>query len=306
MNIQQLLLYLYPRAWRARYEEEFLALLELRSLSLSDTSDIIFGAIDAHLHPHLGTVGMPLYERILHMVRTLRQSLISVFCAYSGFILAGIAFQKLTEYNDFAEAAQAHSVVGISFNLVVIGSVVALLATLVGGLPLAAAVAKDALIRKRYGLLFLLGTPILALAVFIGTTLLLEAWMPIGSSTSQTLLSRGIFIAVFLGAAVVSTGTVCFAVVRSEISAQLLRFAVLPSLLTTLSMAVMLVATLIWGLALRSSIPQLFNSNEGMFGTSTSDSWLRIVIVMAIATVLAGVSLVRSLSARSALHRTSA
>ena len=231
------------------------------------------------------------------MLFALRHSLLAIFCAYSGFIVAGMAFQKLTEDRTFVQAAQAHSSVGLSFSLVVIGAVAALLAVLVGGLPLVAAVVKDALIRKRYSLLILLATPILALAGFSGTILLLETLAP----TVHSHLFRGIFITAFLGAAAVSTATICCAVARSEISARLLRFAVLPSLLATFAMILMLVATLVWGLSLRSDAAQLFNSNLGMFGTSTSDTWLRIVLVMAGATGLAVFSLMRGIAARSAL-----
>jgi hypothetical protein len=44
---------LYPRAWRDRYEAEFLALLAERRPSARDTLDTVGGAIDAHLHPQL-------------------------------------------------------------------------------------------------------------------------------------------------------------------------------------------------------------------------------------------------------------
>ncbi len=300
MNIHQLLLRLYPYAWRARYEEEVLAVLASRPLSLREAIDVLRGAVDAHLHPYLGTADLSLAQKRILLLSSLRRSLLTMFCTYSAFIVAGIAFQKLTEDHDFVEAAQAHSLVGLSLDLVVIGAIVALLAVLTGGLPIVAAVVKDAFTRKRYGLLFLLVTPAIALTVFISTTLLLEALAPVGTS----LLYRGIFLAVFLSAAVASTGAVCWVVARSEISARLLRFAVLPSLLMTLAMLVMLIATLIWGLSLHSSVPQLFQSNEGMFGTSTSGSWLRIVLTMAVATGLAAFSLMQGFSVRSALRPT--
>jgi hypothetical protein len=46
-----LLLRLYPAAWRARYEDEFRAVLEERPLSPFDVLDILLGAIDARLRP---------------------------------------------------------------------------------------------------------------------------------------------------------------------------------------------------------------------------------------------------------------
>jgi len=47
----KLLLRLFPAAWRARYEDEFLALLEERPLSPFDVVDIALGALDARLRP---------------------------------------------------------------------------------------------------------------------------------------------------------------------------------------------------------------------------------------------------------------
>jgi hypothetical protein len=44
---------LYPRAWRDRYEEEFLALLEARPPTLIDRFDIVRGAMDARVHPQV-------------------------------------------------------------------------------------------------------------------------------------------------------------------------------------------------------------------------------------------------------------
>lgn len=47
------LLWLYPRRWRRRYGDEFLAVLEERGLSLLVLLDIVRGALDARLHPQL-------------------------------------------------------------------------------------------------------------------------------------------------------------------------------------------------------------------------------------------------------------
>jgi hypothetical protein len=44
---------LYPRAWRERYEAEFLVLLAEHPPGPRETVDIVRGAIDARLHPHL-------------------------------------------------------------------------------------------------------------------------------------------------------------------------------------------------------------------------------------------------------------
>lgn len=45
-----LLLRVYPAGWRARYGDEFAAVLEERPLGPFDVADVLLGALDAHLH----------------------------------------------------------------------------------------------------------------------------------------------------------------------------------------------------------------------------------------------------------------
>ena len=53
------LLWLYPRRWRRRYSDEFLAVLEERGFSLMVVLDVLRGALDAWLHPQLVAVPAP-------------------------------------------------------------------------------------------------------------------------------------------------------------------------------------------------------------------------------------------------------
>jgi hypothetical protein len=53
------LIALYPRAWRDRFEDEFLAPLQERSPEPLDRLDIVRGAIDARLHPELSGAPQP-------------------------------------------------------------------------------------------------------------------------------------------------------------------------------------------------------------------------------------------------------
>lgn len=47
------LIRLYPKAWRLRYGEEMVDLMEARNLGAAGTIDVIRGALDAHRHPEL-------------------------------------------------------------------------------------------------------------------------------------------------------------------------------------------------------------------------------------------------------------
>jgi hypothetical protein len=305
MKMAKYLLYLYPRGWRRRYEDELLALLEEDPCSLNDCLDLLLGALDAHLHPQLSVNGLPRLERVRQMLTTLRHSLLLIFCAYLGFILAGAAFAKLTEDASFQVAIQGHGVLMVSFNLTGLGALVTLLAVLAGGLPVALAIIRSAWTRRRYGPVLLLSVPLLAAGVFVGNTLLLERLDCPPAHLApfwHIFFTHGLFIGVFLACALVSAWALCSAVEGSEIPEHLLSFALLPSLLTTLAMLLVLASTLVWGLGLAKSVPQLFASNAGIFGTSTAASWLRIVIAMALATLLAVCGLVRGHSAHSALR----
>jgi hypothetical protein len=55
---------LYPRAWRDRYEDEFMALLAERPLSAGDIVDTLRGAVDAHLHPQATNEPQPWTHRL--------------------------------------------------------------------------------------------------------------------------------------------------------------------------------------------------------------------------------------------------
>ncbi len=45
------ILRLYPQAWRERYEEEMMALLEMHNVTLATQFDLLLGALDARLNP---------------------------------------------------------------------------------------------------------------------------------------------------------------------------------------------------------------------------------------------------------------
>lgn len=58
------LIYLYPRAWRQRYGDEFGAVLEQQRLTAADVMDIARGALDAHWTSLLAT---PKHLLVNHM-----------------------------------------------------------------------------------------------------------------------------------------------------------------------------------------------------------------------------------------------
>ncbi len=291
------LLALYPAAWRERYAEEFLALLEDYPLSLLGVLDVLLGALDAHLHADA------MFGRMIAMLERLRATAITVFCAYIAFVVAGLAYAKLTE--DTLSQFNAYQALALTFHTIQAGSVIALLAVLAGGLPIALAAVRQAMARRRWRPLLLFAVPPVSLAVWLGYTLVLvDVVAPTTDLSIHTMPGRiaGLaWIALFQLAAVASTAAVVVAVRQSDISPQLYQFAArIPAVITTLAMAVMCLATIAWGLALRANLPQIFNGDQGFFwlGSKTAVSWLVIVVVMALATAIAAAATLRGLSAR--------
>jgi len=92
--LQTWLTRLYPRGWRARYADEFNALLEQCLNTPLDILDVILGALDAHLRL---LSGEDLNWRIMNMLNKIRTSLLIVFAAYIGFVVAGFALVGLAD-----------------------------------------------------------------------------------------------------------------------------------------------------------------------------------------------------------------
>jgi hypothetical protein len=109
---------LYPRAWRDRYEDEVLALLEERGGTVSTLVDLLFGALDAHLDPvHLADHGSP-GARLMYQ---LRSSSRLAFWAFPLFIFlyfviivdeVDIAWDTLRDTNPIAGAASWAMMIG--------------------------------------------------------------------------------------------------------------------------------------------------------------------------------------------------
>ncbi len=311
MNITSLLLRLYPRDWRARYGDEFRALLEARPLTLTDALDVALNALDAHLNPALAGSSTSLSERMLKMMQRLRSAEITIFAAWIAFVVAGLHFYGLMDDSMYV-ASTSSRVPGLgvffepnmgnprvlAWNALAAGSGIALLAILAGGLPLAyAAWRRSPQVRR----LFLVPVAaFVAIALPPGIAIAFNraggSHGPIGIATNLTLsLSYSLL---FIVAAVASTWAVARAISQSEVNERVLRFAYLPAVVATLAMALMLGATVAWGIFAHSQYPQFFDSSNFLATYPTLASWSVIVTVMAIATAVAAVGCIRGMAAR--------
>jgi hypothetical protein len=111
--VRRLLLALFPASWRARYGEEFQALLEERPLGPFDVADVLLAAVDAHLHLR----GLAAADHAKGFVMTLR---IGGFAAVLGGLLwaAGLIWSSVDGSDD----------PGLGIWVFIVGSVLLLLA----------------------------------------------------------------------------------------------------------------------------------------------------------------------------------
>jgi hypothetical protein len=294
---------LYPRAWRERYEEEFVAMLEQGPVTIKDLFDVVFGAVDAWLRPQV------VYEGRLVMVSRMRGSVLAVLWAWVGLVVAGVGFRKMTEYDDFVRAARDSALVGVAFDTVVVGAVVALAAVAVGGAPVAFAALRKALAERRKDVL-LLCMPLIFGAGFVGYILVLMKviYPALGRVAVHGTVNVALFLSLvgaFSLAALASAWAVTAAVRRVEVGGRTLRFALYPAAVAAAGMAVVLVGTTVWGLTLRATAPTLFSGDDGILATPTYVTWLAIVAVMAVSTAVAVVASICGLRARNVGHASS-
>ena len=272
---------LFPDGWRERYGTEFAALLESTRPSPRVLFDVLVAAVDAHVHPTGPRRRWPL------MIERLRLSELAVFASWVVFVVAGLAFQRMTDGAPYAAISAAQPAVGGTVLAVIAGAVLSLGAVTVAGLPIAVAIARRALARRDWRGVGLLAVPPVALATWVGLTALLLAVGEPPAGDARRVVLFVVWAGLFVAAAVASTVAVSAAALEAEIDGALYRRAVGPAVVTAAAMAVAVAAVAVWGVALAIGSPATFWGSEGMFGGSTALTWLGVVAVMGVATAAA-------------------
>jgi hypothetical protein len=312
MNVRKWLVSLYPRAWRERYGNEFEILLEECLHSPLDALDILLGALDAHFE-------LP-YEanwRLTNMINKLRSTILFVFAAYIAFIVAGFSLNGLMDDSQLVPLTKSNPILFASWTAIEAGSVVALLAIVIGGAPLAWTIIRRAFTsqRKDLRLLFVPLGAFLALVIYFlmmvyfafNTHVLDQPTSPTGHALMWGLIT------IFVAGAIASTIAIwklisetdvekdSFALLGKSATIKLYEFAYRPAVIAALSMVVMFIATVVWGWLSYSLRPDLFTGNMGVMMTSTRGSFAFTLIVMAIASAIACVGIIRARSSRDVI-----
>src|SRR5215212_431244 len=141
------------------------------------------------------------------VISKMRSSLLAVLWAWVGFVVAGVGFQKMIEYEDFVGAARENLVVGLSFEAVVAGAVVALAAVVVRGTPLALVVVRQAFAEGHEDVPLLFCVPLFSGAAFVGYVIVLMrvVYPELGSLAVHDSVNVALFLSV-VGAFVLAAG----------------------------------------------------------------------------------------------------
>jgi hypothetical protein len=286
----RLALHLFPSAWQERFGTEFGALLDQTPPTVRVVFDVLVAAVDAHVHPTGPRRRWPL------MIERLRISELVVFASWVMFVVAGLAFQRMTEGAPFAPIAVAQPLVGVAYATIVAGAVVSLLAVVVGGVPVALAIARVALARRAWRQLGLLAVAPISLASWVGLTAALVALGDPPAAGPWRVILFTVWVGVFVLAAIASTVAVGAAALDAEVDGSLYRRAATPAVVTAVAMVVVAGAVAIWGIALAVLSPAAFWGTDGILGTSTTLTWLGVIVAMGAAAAVAIRAAVRARS----------
>jgi hypothetical protein len=250
------------------------------------------------------------------MQSRLRTTVLTIFCAYIAFVVAGLALYGMVDDSPFIPAMNSHLDLALAWFALAAGSALALAGAVIGGMPIGYALVVQALKARRRDIVLLLAVPLLALLALVVYVVMVAVLTDrmfgdggIGRLTVPAQLGAPVLVGfglLFIIAAIASTGAVCAAVLRSEadeavfrakgitISVRPYEFALLPGALTTLAMLLMLAATVAWGVIARADVPQAFDEQTGLFmPVQASVTWALVVLVMAMSTIVAAVALAR-------------
>ena len=306
MSARRWLTRLYPRLWRERYGDEFDALLDECLNSPLDVLDIFLGALDAHLELVQGTSW-----RIMNMVNKLRTTILLVFTAYIGFVIAGMSFYGLVDDSPAATLMKTDAPLATAWRVVQFGSVISLLAVLLGGLPIAWLVLRQVLSSSRKVLRYLLVPAFAFLALLVYGVLLValaKGWVQIAGvlrvvtpdnfPLGNRLLLGG-FMATFVLGAAASTAAVWKVVSSSEaeqatlqmpgssVPVNLYAFALPLAAAAAASMLLMLAATLVFGFLASLALPKWFAGDYGLLLFNTRLSFAGTIALMVLSTAVA-------------------
>jgi hypothetical protein len=310
VRVYQWLLYIGPAEFRSEYGQSMIQVFRqccrdayqhqgargVLRLWLPVFSDQLIGLLAERLsmlvhkrnrHSLHLVLDISMNERMKEMLRTLRRSMIIIFCAFVLFGLAWLFFFRMDDpLSWWLPIVRLHPEIDITFQVILIAGFAAFLLLLAGGLPIIFSAVKQALATRRRDILVLFGISAFMVILFAVVIALVQLGLwgfdPNG----------GIFALIFLAVLLVVTVSVGRAVVCSETSERVLRFALFPMAGVTIAMGVGLLATFVEAWFLYMYTPQAFSGSD-------TANWVIADAMMVIALCMAVFALWRGMRTRN-------
>jgi hypothetical protein len=252
-----------------------------------------------------------LFGRKRPMLPTIQCSMVATFGAFVLFLFAYAAFGRIVDpVAPFDAVSRIHPEVALTYTVVAYGGKIALLALVLGGLPILFIALKQAisggprsviklfLIKPRQAL-FLLGAALVVTVCSLG--FLLATQYIFGSTpctatngciAGQSPLLFMLDLAVIIGSITLGvfmvlaiSTSLSLVVLRSEFGTGMLRFALVPIGIIALAMATTTLAASIWTIRLWVDAPQFAASGSGL-GDGQTVWIIAFIAAMAVSTVV--------------------
>lgn len=300
MNILKRLVRLYPAAWRTRYEEEFLAVLEQRPASLGVVLNILFGIADAHLHYDMASGNLSVMERMKYMLERLKKTYTRGLIAFLVFLIPCVLLNAMIDDSPLMYEMNNISSLGVVYIVHSVSLLLAGLAVLTGGLAILYGVFKWARAEKRKDVLLLLFVPAAVFVIFTAVFFLLnlgllktaDSWMR--GSVNQCL---GILFLAIFGVCICSvlrkaeTGEKTVRMFGKAVDVN--RIAVRAALTAASGMAAATVSAVVWDLMAGTYAPFISNSSLGIFKSNTVFMLIFTGVIMLVSAAASGIIAVR-------------
>lgn len=306
------LLRLYPSAWRARYGDEFAALLEEHRLSLKTFLNVLWSAGEVHMTSFNSNQSQPIARCAL------------VWSAWMLAVPAGLILYGMVDDSPLLDAMHQNRLFGASWTAIEIGSAIAGVIIVLAGLPLAGSMLRYAVREHRRDLLLRMAFPFAAALVLLAWLIAVLActdgrwaaspwavafarpeWPSESFRWITGLVSAALLTFGFAGAAV----AVAQAVRRSEypplriptpgglIELEPLRFAGWLLRWAAIGFALMLLGTVAFGWMAGHQAASAFQSHIGPLGLTAASSWMLSVILFGCAAAVSARATWRSRAA---------
>jgi hypothetical protein len=253
------LLRAYPRAWRERYGDELMSLIEAESAGGRIPLRVAFDVIGAGLGQRLRSAGLVGDE--VTPPRRMRAGVLLVLASWSAFVVAGLAFAKISEHWQQLAPHPDRGVPAAAYDGVLLAAELGTLAVVLGILltvrPLVSFLRAGGWETIRRPVLRAAAVTGVTLVVLLGLVLWAHRLTGAQRNGGDALYSAAFLLAGACGVSSIALWTRAAVVTAGELALgrASLRWETVLAAVTTVTMLVMTVSAATWWASLYSALP---------------------------------------------------